>query len=343
MSSWRLVTVTPAGRKRYLEILVPYLLKNRQCISEHHFWLNTTNRNDIEYITTVAGTYPDFFKVKRREIFNEKNLPDCIWQYWQDCVEDHTIYVRLDDDICFVDNEAIAKLFEFRQNHPTPFLVCGNVVNNALCSHIHQSLGVIPRSWGEVKFECLDKVGWAQKRFAGSVHRLFVQDVRRDRIERWKFAPRQVDDYRRFSINVVAWFGRDMKKINELKIQDPRTLDLRHPISGETLVNDEEEFFTRYFPAKIGRACVICGDALFSHFAFWTQRPYLDEFTALLDWYSALIHGPVSPVKVAWLRLKDMVKFLGLIGCSWAWSFLIRELRRILTRNLFWLKTGDTK
>ena len=43
----KVISVTPAGRKIYLEILVPYLLKNRAYIAEHHFWLNTENREDI--------------------------------------------------------------------------------------------------------------------------------------------------------------------------------------------------------------------------------------------------------------------------------------------------------
>jgi hypothetical protein len=319
---------------------VQYLLRNRQAISEHHFWLNTVNREDIDYITTVAGMYPDFFKVKRREVFDEGHILDCIWQYWQDCTEDDTIYVRLDDDICFVDHDAIVKLFEFRQSHPEPFLIYGNIVNNALCSHIHQSLGIIPRSWGEVKFEATDGVGWAKKLFAGRVHKLFIKDLRRKRTERWKFSPRKVDDYRRFSINVVSWFGRDMQKVDELKIKDLRSLGIRHPVSGENLAN-EEAFFTQYFPAKIGRPGVICGDALFSHFAFYTQRPYLDNFTALLDWYKALAHGPLSPRTAVWLRLKGMIKSLGLIGCPWAWSFLARRLRAV-AEALPWLRRPNS-
>ena len=151
MASRKVVSVTPAGRRRYLEILVPYLLANRQYLTEHHFWLNTRNQDDIAYIHQLARQYPDFFKVTSREVFDNVHPGHCIWQYWQDCVDPDTIYIRLDDDICFVGKDAIPKLIAFRLNHPEPFLIFGNVVNNALCSHIHQSMGVIPRQWGIVQ------------------------------------------------------------------------------------------------------------------------------------------------------------------------------------------------
>lgn len=60
IKEYRIVGVTPAGRKRYLEILVPHLLAQRPYLSQHIFWLNTTNEQDITYIKNVCRKYPDF-------------------------------------------------------------------------------------------------------------------------------------------------------------------------------------------------------------------------------------------------------------------------------------------
>jgi len=63
----KVITVTPAGRKHYLEILAEYLLNNRRYISEHHFWLNTSVKDDIAYIEMLAAKHPDFFKINRKK------------------------------------------------------------------------------------------------------------------------------------------------------------------------------------------------------------------------------------------------------------------------------------
>jgi hypothetical protein len=329
MTSWKVVTVTPAGRRRYLEILVPYLLANREQIAEHHFWLNTRDQKDIEYIYRLTEQYPDFFKVKSREVFDRKLPGHCIWQYWQDCVDEDTIYIRLDDDICFVGKDSIPKLIAFRLNNPDPFFIYGNVVNNALCSHVHQLMGIIPKSWGTVQFKCMDEVGWFKSRFPARVHKLFIADLRNGMTDRWKFPPITLSDYRRFSINVVCWFGKDLREIEEITVQDLRTLRLRHPETGEDL-SHEEAFTSQYVPAKFGRPCVIYGEALFSHFAFYPQRPYLEKYTALLDWYAALAAVHLDPSTALRLRLKGASKILNLVGSSWFWVSLGRKIRQRL-------------
>jgi hypothetical protein len=327
MPDWRVVSVTPAGRRRYLEILVPYLLANRQHLAEHLFWLNTRNPYDIVYINRLVAQYPDFFKVSSREVFEDRHIGHCIWQYWQECVDEKTVYIRLDDDICFIDKDAIPKLIAYRLSNPDPFLVYGNVVNNALCSHIHQARGVIPESWGHVEFECLDRVGWLKSIFPARVHRLFIEDLRTGNADRWKFPSVTLTEYQRFSINVVSWFGKDLRQVDELHVQDLRTLDLTHPETGEDLAH-EEPFISQCVPARFGRPCVICGDALFSHFAFQSQRLHLEEHTALLDWYAALSLGPVDAATALRLRVTAVQRFLSMFRSPWFWGSLYRKAMR---------------
>jgi hypothetical protein len=315
----KVISVTPAGRRQYLEILVPYLLRNRDYLAEHHFWLNTNNRRDIEYITALARQYPEFFKIKRREVF--KSYTESIWQYFQDCGDEDTIYVRLDDDICFIAPDAIPNFIDYRIHHPEPFLIYGNIVNNAICTHIHQAQGLIPNQKRKVGYSCMDPVGWGSGHFAAIVHRCFLADAWNGRVDQWKFDSRIIDDCRRFSINVICWFGKDIKQVEELSIKNLNEANIRHPITGKK-VFDEESLLTEYLPTKFNRPNTICGDALFSHFAFYTQRPFLEGATVLLDQYGDVLTGRDSSSRRAMLAIKGFFKPMTLIISVFAWRYL---------------------
>ena len=203
----KVAAAIPAGRKRYLEILVPYLLKNREHIDECHLWLNTQNEQDRQYILQLASEYPTFFYVEERDFFS-KDIAQNVWQYFQSCTDENTVYLRLDDDICYIDKQAIPRIINFRLQNPEPFLVYGNIVNNAICSYIQQQRGVIPRRWGKLQFECLGKA-WKSGRFATKLHQKFLQDAIKGDTHLWEYDSRTMQNYERFSINVICWFGKD--------------------------------------------------------------------------------------------------------------------------------------
>lgn len=46
----KVVVCIPCGRKRYLEVLVPWLLKRGDCVDRFDLWLNTDVAEDIEHI-----------------------------------------------------------------------------------------------------------------------------------------------------------------------------------------------------------------------------------------------------------------------------------------------------
>lgn len=327
----KLVTVTPAGRQPYLEILVPYILQNRSHIAEHHFWVNTTHRADIAYIESLAQQQPDFFKLKYREVFDNTRQCDSIWQYFQDYVEDDTIYIRLDDDICYIAPDAIPTLVAYRAAHREPFVVYGNIINNALCSYYQQQRGFLPMSWGKVEKECMDKVGWNGKQFARQLHEKFLGDVRNGTMARWKFPAQAIEDYTRFSINVICWYGHDLKQAPELSILNLHVERLSHPISGKE-ISDEESMLTEYLPAKYRRPNVICGDALFGHFAFYPQRRYLETMTPLLDDYRELVLAANGSSNQVVRRVKRLVKPLNAFTSPHAWQYLGRYLKKTLAR-----------
>lgn len=257
----RVVTVTPAGRRRYLEVLASYLLRRRDVIAEHRWWLNTRRPEDVAYIYHLADRYPDFFRVVAKPCGPKDRIGYVIWQYMSECTERDTLYIRLDDDVCYMADDALAQLRDHRLRRREPLLVVGNIVNNAVCTHFHQQAGLVPKSWGAVAAECMDELGWKSGAFARRVHRRFLKDLEAGRETWWKQVELPIDGTRRFSINAISWLGDDFRDVPE--------------VNGGAV--DEEPFLTAELPTRLGRPNEACSAALFGHYAFLTQRKFLEQ------------------------------------------------------------------
>jgi len=256
----RVISVTPAGRRRYLAALVPHLLRQRHVINEHHWWLNTPDEADARYVRQITAQHPEFFKICHKPVDPRLNMGESIWRFFRHYAEGGTLYVRFDDDIVYMADDAVANLVRHRLRHREPLLVVGNIVNNAVCAHFQQQAGLIPPSWGRVQNECLDRNAWRRGPFPRKLHELFLNELRHGREDRWKRIAMPIDGRRRFSINVISWLGEDFTQLPEL--------------ASDHI--DEEPFLTQTLPTRLNRPNIACGTALFAHFAYYTQRPYLE-------------------------------------------------------------------
>jgi hypothetical protein len=287
----RIISVTPAGRRRYLAALVPHLLRQRHIIAQHHWWLNTTDGADVRYIEEVTAQHPDYFQICRKPVCPDLTVGENIWRYFRDYSDPATLYLRFDDDIVYFADDAVEKLVQYRLAHREPLVVLGNIVNNAVCTHFHQRAGLVPMAWGRVENDCLDSNGWARGAFARRLHGRFLRDLHRGRVERWNRAPLPIDGLRRFSINVISWFGADLCGVPEIATDNI----------------EEEPFLTETLPARLGRPNAACHEALFAHFAFWTQR-------AALEWTWPELVGHYQAIAEKWPSVKRPAEtFLKLI------------------------------
>lgn len=268
-----MVTVTPAGRKRYIKILARHLLKNKNIIDEHQFWINTTNKDDIEYIRGLCAKHSGFFKMVVKELDQKDSMEVGIWKFMSTCIDQNTVYLRLDDDIVWIDKNAINNIYEYRLSNREPFLILGNIVNNAVCSHFYQKSRIVPTGWGEVQNRCTDHYGWRSGEFAVNLHELFLKMYQENRIDELKNVDfSHHNSKERFSINAICWFGKDMAKIPEIN----------------SLVC-EEHFLTEIAPIKHNLHHEICPNALFVHYAYHTQRDYIDKHAPhILEEYSKI-------------------------------------------------------
>lgn len=262
----KVISVTPAGRSNYINILARYLLRHRKSILEHHFWVNTDSPHDIQTIQSWCDTYPTFFRTVEPS-FPPPRTVRTIHHFYRDYTDPETIYLRFDDDICWIAEDCIDKMIAFRLAHPEFFLVYANTVNHTTCNRIHQRQGVGPAN--------ID--GYFSGRDGALVHKSFLMSLLKGEIDKYKFDHYVATDYERVSTNCISWFGSELAKIN-----------------GK-VVGNEEQFLAVNYPLGNGLFNCICGEAMTCHFAYGPQRHFLETETNYLQLYDLLSKGHRLP------------------------------------------------
>ena len=264
------IIVTPAGRKRYLNVLLQYIIREIGTFDEWHLWLNTNVEEDIEYCRMIADAY-SWIKIKELPDINcVSNLN--IRKFFKFAIDSDTIYIRLDDDISYLEKGFFTKMVNARLSNPDAFLVYANIINNAMISHLHQKNNLFDFS-EIINYNFLDKNGWESPYIAEKIHRKFIQDVKNNDIDKWhkSFDVWELKDYERVSINCISWFGEEFAKFN-----------------GE-VGNDEEEWLSSIKSQNLNKPNIIVGSPICAHFSFFTQREHLDK-TNILEEYNELIN-----------------------------------------------------
>jgi hypothetical protein len=277
LDGYKIVSVTPAGRRRYIDVLAKYLLAERGLIDQHEWWVNTDSSEDIDYLQEITRENPDFFRIvpasssaptggTRIELHGDWCCR--ISEWFPRAIASDTIYIRLDDDIVYIAPGAIYNLLRFRIDHPEPFLVYPCIINNSIISHILQRQGAIPLDQGRCDYDTWG-LGWKDGSFAELVHRTFLSALENDDMTDWGFDKWQLHYYERVSINCIVWFGHDFATF-----------------CGQ-VGRDEEPFLTTEMPSKLARPNIICGRSIVAHFSYYAQNAHMDK-TDLLARYRSV-------------------------------------------------------
>ena len=260
------ILVTPAGRERYMDVLFNNLIKRKKEFDEWHIWLNTEDENDISYLKKLEKNN-SFITCIHPSI--QADGSRSIYSFFKNSIDKDSLYLRLDDDVIYVEKDAISKMFKKRQKDDKSFLLYGNIINNAVISREHQKNGLFSYQFGNVERDCMDAVGWNNPFFAKHVHDTFIEAINNKEQKKFYIEDFVIDDFTRVSINVISWRGIDFLEFDG------------------NVGHDEERWLSVDKPMSMNRPNKIVGNALFSHFAFFTQRDYLDS-TDLLEKYKAI-------------------------------------------------------
>ena len=252
---YKIVVNTAAGRRRYMQYLIPYVV-TCEIADRYDLWLNTMNKQDIEFFKRLAALYPKINLVWQPDGVINGNKS--INAFYKDCVEEQTIYFKLDDDIIWMEPGLIEKMVEFRVANPQYFLVSPLVINNSLSTYLLQVCGKISLDT-YYKSNAAHEILWRSGKFALDLHNWFFKNY----LQTNKVQDLHVGSHpmgmTRFSINAILWFGDEMKKFAGI------------------VPGDDEEFMSCIYPTQNGLANCWNGDAIVSHFAFFTQREMLDK------------------------------------------------------------------
>jgi hypothetical protein len=263
------IIVTPAGRKRYLEILHSNLHKCKDEFDKWVIWVNTTNPEDIEFIEELNKNY-DYIDLQYSEIPVDPNGSHTatICEFFKKCIDEDSVYLRLDDDIVYIHNGSIKDLFEFRILNDNYFLVYGNILNNAIITNLYQKNNLL-QHLPTVSYDCLDVNGWGNSNFSLSLHNYFFEKKSKNNLDYFFIPNWELINFERCSINCISWLGKTFKKFN-----------------GEVGVS-EETWLSSDKPKELNSPNIIFGKSLFNHYAFAPQRTFLDT-TNVLETYKNL-------------------------------------------------------
>ena len=265
--NYKVVVNTAAGRRRYMQYLVPPIL-NADIVDRYDIWVNTHNMVDIEFFKKLAKKYPKVNRVWQPD--GVVNGIASINAFYRDCCDKDPIYMKLDDDVVWFEPELFEKMVKFRVDNPEYFLVSPLVINNALSTYLLQVHNKIKLDkyymsiCGE-RTICFD--GW----FAADLHDWFMEKYLIAGKYQELYVGKHPMGMARFSINCVLWFGNEMA---EFKGEVP---------------GDDEEFLSCIKPTQLGKANCFNGDALIAHFAFGPQREGLDKMD-ILNRYGKILH-----------------------------------------------------
>jgi hypothetical protein len=261
------IIVTPAGRESFLSILVKYVnrAKENNEFDEWHLWCNTGIQSDIFYIQKLVEEY-DFIKFiplcitptyVGDKMIHASTIP---YFYSVDSTDENAVYIRMDDDIIFIKNGSIGKLFSYRIDNIENFLIFGNVINNVAIANIHQNIGVLPLTLGKVDFDYYNYLALYDANFVEFTHNNFFEKYNLKLLDQYYFEPFVVENFLPVAVQVIAWRGEDYKKFGGLIPPNVH----------------EEPFQSSIRPKQENRKTVIYGDGLFSHYSAAVTRNYID-------------------------------------------------------------------
>lgn len=265
--NFKIVCNSAAGRRRYMQYLVPSILSS-DIIDRYDIWVNTTDMCDIEFFKRLSDKYP-----KVNLVWQPDGIIDgvkSINAFYRNCIEDNTIYLRLDDDVIWVEPDFFEKIVKFRIEHPEYLCVSPLVINNPKSTYILQVKDKLHLN-NYYNSETFHDVFWKDGNFAYQLHSWFLNNYLKNDSYSNLFCGEVPIGVTRFSINSICWFGSDLKKINGI-------------VDG-----DEEEFMSCVLPTRLGMPCCYYCDTIIAHFAFFTQRAMLDKMD-ILQKYGNVMH-----------------------------------------------------
>lgn len=244
-------------------------------MDEWQLWMNTDpdQVSDVSYADKLAAEH-DWITQKyapaTRNLNHKKQYNTRV--FFENCVEPNTVYVRFDDDIVYIHEDALATLVKSKLSS-SAFVTFPIIWNNAISTWYLQMQGCVPREWGEVQPYCMDPIGWADGPFAEKMHNLLLDHVEAGTVSKlFLYHDVQLPLGQQFSVSCFASLSEEYHN----HCTPP----------GYIEHTDDEAWHSIEMPTRLNRPTAIAGNALVSHYTFYPQRDHIQK-TDILDRYRA--------------------------------------------------------
>lgn len=286
----KLIVVTPAGRKKYLNLLVPRIV-NDPSISEWHLWDNCRTEDDRAYIQALAKQHQKI-KIIREERVDGSN--SSINSFYKFASNLDAFYFKVDDDVLYIKPGTFDRIYQTALATKDDFVWWSAVVvNNAICSWILKYKSRI-NILQNISAQANDLVGWRSPYFANSLHSFFLNELKNENLSAFEVGNTEIAGGR-FSINFIGFFGSEVSK------------DVAQfcPLGV-----DDEEWISAVLPCLRGKKGLVVGDTLVSHFSYFTQERYLLRSGMLERYYEQLATLPYEKKFSSSVRRRSVKQFI---------------------------------
>lgn len=305
----KIIVTSPVGRTRSLKSLFKNIYRNRHIVDEHHLWINTDVKDDLDFINFYASNNLDFVKLKygctqldKKQLTKANNVK----HFYNYCVEKDTFYFKIDDDIIYIEPQMFEKLAQYKLDHPDTFLTYPTILNNHWCTHflrLHNKItvpicNVCNTDWyneynrvkqniavsekvmslnyneGQVKdfmneYVFLSPLYWKDPVFAEKYLRSSLDLIKSQSLSSLSFDSICLDHHEPISINCVMFGGDDFAEFN-----------------GDVRCFGDEPWLTTFYPLHVNKKNALVGDTRCVHYAYYPQRSYLDTTNILEEYYN---------------------------------------------------------
>jgi hypothetical protein len=306
----KLVVITFGGRECSLKILFPLIKKYKKYIHEYRIYVATIIQSDIDYMENFAKENSDFVKTIYVNINGEKmtnnSQKEEIWdKAYSDSQECDTVYLKLDDDIVYIDETLFTDFIQYRIKNRNAPLIYPLIINNLIHSCILQDNDIynpqiksnILHTWkytynrirshiiknkntklriGDFarQDEILCPISWGNLKYCYDLHSQFLNDIHENNIEKYYLKNNIVlSNAEPSSINVCSWIGEDLQKY----------------IKEYGNIYRDEQWLAIYLPTWSGKYNEIYCKSVVSHYSYYRQRELGLDNTNILDRYYEFI------------------------------------------------------
>lgn len=263
----KIIVVTPAWRKMYLDILSKYILSD-DTIDEWHLWDNCRKESDRIYINELAK---DNKKIK---IVVEKSIDwtnKSVNKFYKYCTDDNTFYIKMDDDIVYLPKKFWLLLYtEAIKEKELYSWWSPIVINNSICTYLLNKKDIIKTNTN-VTAQAWCSISWKNPIFCENLHNFVIKSIKNKEFEKFNIKENYDLNLVRFSINTIGFFWDYNKKLWEKFC----------PLNV-----DDEEYISATLPIITWKSWRLIWNIFVSHFSFFTQEEYLLKNTNILNEYA---------------------------------------------------------